>query len=109
MKMGAQAGFVVLVPLLAALSACGSVTVEQAELTCLRDAELAQRPRTNVAVGIGTGLGGRGTRGFGSVSVDLSGDYLMGRDPSQVYDRCVRNRSGQAPRRPLYDQPGWTG
>lgn len=92
-----------------ALAACGPVPVEQAELTCLRDAELAVRPRTNVAVGVGTGFGGGDTHGFGSVSVDLSGDYLMGRDPSQVYDRCVRRRSGQPPRAALAEQPGWTG
>lgn len=95
--------------LVGALAACGPVPVEQAELTCLRDAELTVRPRTNVAVGVGTGFGGGGTRGFGSVSVDLSGDYLAGRDPSQVYDRCVQRRSGQMPRRPLTEQPGWTG
>ncbi|TBN41904.1 hypothetical protein EYE42_05745 [Paracoccus subflavus] len=106
---GARAGSLVLMGLLAALSACGPVPVEQAELTCLRDARLAERPQTNVSLGVGTGIGGGGTRGFGSVSVDLSGDYLMGRDPSQVYDRCVQRRSGQMPRRPLYDQPGWTG
>ncbi|TBN52833.1 hypothetical protein EYF88_01090 [Paracoccus sediminis] len=105
--MRARAGHMALA-LIGIVAACGPVPVEQAELTCLRDAELAQRPRTNVAVGIGTGFDGD-TRGFGSVSVDLSGDYLMGRDPSQVYDRCVQRRSGQPPRRPLADQPGWTG
>ncbi|WEF23355.1 hypothetical protein [Paracoccus sp. S3-43] len=94
--------------LVGTMAACGPVPVEQAELTCLRDAELAVRPRTNVALGVGTGFGG-GTRGFGSVSVDLSGDYLAGRNPSQVYDRCVQRRSGQMPRRPLAEQPGWTG
>lgn len=105
--MRARAGLLVLSPLLAVLAACGPVPVGQAELTCLRDAELAVRPRTNVAVGIGAGSGG--TRGFGSVSVEMSGDYLRGHDPAQVYDRCVRSRSGQPPRRPLAEQPGWTG
>lgn len=105
--MRARAGHIALV-LAGTLAACGPVPVEQAEVTCLRDAELAVRPRTNVAVGVGTNFDGD-TRGFGSVSVDLSGDYLMGRDPSQVYDRCVQRRSGQPPRRPLTEQPGWTG
>ena len=105
--MGARAGHLALA-FVGTMAACGPVPVEQAELTCLRDAELAVRPRTNVAVGVGTGFDGN-TRGFGSVSVDLSGDYLMGRDPSLVYDRCVQRRSGQPPRRPLTDQPGWTG
>ena len=94
--------------LVGTLAACGPVPVEQAELTCLRDAELAVRPQTNVALGVGTDFDGD-TRGFGAVSVDLSGDYLMGRDPSDVYDRCVRRRSGQPPRQPLAEQPGWTG
>lgn len=107
--MGARAGHLALVVLAGALAACGPVPVDQAERTCLRDAQLAERPRTNVSLGVGTGLGGGGTRGFGSVSVDVSGDYLMGRDPSQVYDRCVQRRSGQPPRRPLQDQPGWAG
>lgn len=94
--------------LIGTLAACGPVPVEQAELTCLRDAELAVRPQTNVALGVGTGFDGD-THGFGSVSVDLSGDYLMRRDPAQVYNRCVQRRSGQPPRRPLAEQPGWTG
>lgn len=106
--MRARAGYAALL-LVGGVAACGPVPVRQAELTCLRDAELAVRPRTNVAVGLGTGIGGGSTRGFGSVSVDLSGDYLMGRDPSQVYDRCVRQRSGQPPSRPLAEQPGWVG
>lgn len=95
--------------LLAALAACGPVALEEAERSCLEDARLAAAPRTTVALGVGTGLGGGGTTGFGRVSVDLSGDYLMGRDPSQVYDRCVRRRSGRPPRQPLADQPGWAG
>lgn len=105
--MRARAGHMALA-LVGTLAACGPVPVEQAELTCLRDAELAVRPRTNVALGVGTGFDG-GTRGFGSLSVEMSGDYLRGRDPSLVYDRCVRQRSGQPPRRPLAEQPGWTG
>ncbi|WP_268942202.1 hypothetical protein [Paracoccus benzoatiresistens] len=99
---------VVLLPLLSALAACGPVPVEQAELTCLRDAELAVRPYTEVAVGVGSDFDGD-TDAFGAVSVELSGDYLRGRDPSEVYDRCVLRRSGQPPRRPLAEQPGWAG
>lgn len=93
--------------LIGTLAACGPVPVEQAERSCLRDAELAVRPQTDVTVGVGTGSGG--TRGFGSVSVELSGDYLRGRDPAQAYELCVQRRSGQPPRRPLAEQPGWAG
>lgn len=94
--------------LIGAMAACGPIPVERAERACLRDAELAVRPRTSVAVGIGAGPDG-GTRGFGNVSLEMSGDYLMGRDPAQVFDRCVQRRAGQPPRRPLAQQPGWTG
>lgn len=95
------------VPLLAVLAACGPVSVEQAEQTCLRDAQLAERPRGNVAVGVGSGSGG--TRGFGRVELEVTGDYLMNRDPSDVYNRCVLRRSGQIPQRGLAEQPGWRG
>lgn len=96
-----------LVPLLAVLSACGPVPVDQAERACLRDAELAQRPRGNVALGVGSGSGG--TQGFGRVELEVTSDYVMRRDPSDVFDRCVRRMSGQVPQRPLADQPGWRG
>ncbi len=96
-----------LVPLLAALSACGPIPVDQAERVCLRDADLARAPRTDVTVGIGTGSGG--TQSFGRIGMQISGDYIAGRDPAQVFDRCVMRRSGQMPQRGLADQPGWQG
>lgn len=97
-----------LLPLMLGLAACGPVPVEQAELTCLRDAEMAQRPRGEVALGVGSG-GRGGTSGYGSISLEMTSDYVMGRDPSEVYNRCVVNRSGQMPRRVLAEQPGWRG
>ncbi|WP_410216886.1 hypothetical protein [Paracoccus sp. (in: a-proteobacteria)] len=106
--MRAQATFLTLAPLLAVLVACGPIPVDQAEQVCLRDAELAQRPRGNVALGVGSGSGG-GTRSFGRIEVEMSGDYLMNRDPAQVFDRCVMSRSGQPPRQGLAQQPGWRG
>jgi hypothetical protein len=89
------------------LVACGPVPVAQAEQSCLRDARLAERPRGEVALGVGSGP--RGTSSFGRVTLDVSSDYLMGRDPALVFDRCVMNRSGQMPERPLSEQPGWRG
>ncbi|WP_376874733.1 hypothetical protein [Albirhodobacter sp. R86504] len=85
------------------LAACGPVPVEQAEEICLRDAELAAAPRGEVGVGIGSG-GARST-----IKLELSGDYLTGRDPSQVYARCVSNKSGQLPTRPLTSRTDWKG
>ena len=34
-------------------------------------------------------------------SVGITSDYLLGKDPYQVYDTCVRQKSGQGPIRPL--------
>ncbi|TJZ83738.1 hypothetical protein FA740_11610 [Paracoccus hibiscisoli] len=96
-----------LLPLIAVLAACGPVPVDQAERSCLRDAELAERPRGSVAMGIGSGSGG--TRGYGSVNLEIGSDYLRGRNPSDVFSSCVQRRSGQAPTRVLADQPGWRG
>jgi hypothetical protein len=90
------------------LAACGPVPVDQAERSCLRDAELAQRPRGEVAIGVGTG-GRSGTSTFGRVGIEMTSDYIMQRDPSEVFTRCVVNRSGQMPTRPLAAQPGWRG
>ena len=103
--MVARAYLLALLPLAAALSACGPVPVDQAERSCLRDARLAERPRGHAVVGVGGGSGG--SQGFGRVELEVSGDYLMRRDPSDVFARCVVARSGQAPTHPLDDQPGW--
>lgn len=100
--MIARAIFVGLLPVVAA---CGPVPVDQAERSCLRDAEMAERPRGSIAMSVGSGSGG--TRGFGSVELEISGDYIRGRDPSDVFNRCVQRRSGQMPERALVDQPGW--
>lgn len=105
---GRAAPALLLAPLLAGLVACGPVPVDRAERSCLRDAELAQRPRGEVTLGVGAGGGGF-NGGFGRVELDVSSDYLMGRDPSDVFNRCVLQRSGQMPTRALADQPGWYG
>lgn len=89
------------------LTACGPVPVDQAERSCLRDAHAAQGPRTQV--GVGVGVGGGEPRGYGGISFDVSGDYLVGRDPADAFARCVQRRSGQQPSVPLADQPGWQG
>lgn len=93
--------------LLAGLTACGPVPVDQAERSCLRNAELATKPRGEVAVGAFGGDGG--SRVGGQIELEISSDYVMGRDPSDVFNRCVVNKSGQTPTRVLADQPGWRG
>jgi len=59
--------------------------------------------------GTGVGSGSGGTRGYGSLELEISSDYIRGRDPSDVFNRCVLRRSGQMPVRVLADQPGWRG
>ncbi|RMC32483.1 hypothetical protein [Paracoccus alkanivorans] len=105
MRKGHCAFGLLLLPLLAA---CGPVPVDRAERSCLRDAELASRPRGEVAIGA-IGGGGGGTRAAGRVELEISSDYILGRDPSDVFNRCVLRKSGQLPTRVLADQPGWRG
>ena len=86
------------------LAACGPVSVQQAERDCFERARLAQQPRGMVKLG-GTSTG----KVAGGLELNVSSDYLLGKDPSAVFETCVMARSGQAPTRPLYDMPGWKG
>jgi hypothetical protein len=102
MRGGAQS--LVVPALLLGLTACAPIPVEQAERACLSDARDATGPRTEMGVGVGS----HGYRGS-YLQIGMSSDYIMGRDPSQVFQDCVRRRSGRMPRQPLYEQPGWGG
>ncbi len=88
--------------LAALVAACGPVPVDQAEAECFRQAQLASRPRGTLSLGLGSG----GAR-YAGAEVEISSDFLMQRDPSQVYAACVLRRSGQPPRMPLYARPDW--
>jgi hypothetical protein len=92
----------VLVLPFALLQACGPIPVAEAERQCLERARLAQQPRGEVSVGLNSA--GKTSAGF---EVNVSSDYIMGRDPSAVFDSCVMGRSGEMPSRPLSQQPGW--
>ncbi len=92
-----------LVPLLL-LPACGPLTVQQAERQCFERARLAAAPRG--VVGFGVGSDGRAGA---NVEINLSSDFLTGRDPSAVFDSCVYQKSGQPPSRPLSSFPEWKG
>lgn len=99
--MQPRAALLLVLPL--ALAACGPVPLAEAESTCFEEARLASAPRGHVAVGAGTG-------GLsGEVELRVSSAYLQGRDPAEVYETCVFRKSGQMPRRPLYDRPDWKG
>jgi hypothetical protein len=74
--------------------------LEQAERSCISDAQLAQHPRGEVAFGMGSG-----GRSGASISLGISSDYLQGRNPDDVFAACVHQRAGQAPTRPFSAMP----
>ena len=85
------------------VAACGPIPVQDAERQCLIRAHDATGPHGEVAVGISDG------KARGRVKLGITSDYLMGRDPSALYDQCVFQKSGQPPTRPLYSHPDWKG
>ncbi len=85
-----------ILPLL--LAACGPMSVQQAERECFDRARLAEKPRGMVTLG-GTSSG----KAVGGLELSVSSDYVLGKDPSAVYETCVMSKSGQAPTRPYYD------
>ncbi|WP_128253300.1 hypothetical protein [Falsirhodobacter deserti] len=90
--------------LLLALAACGPIPREEAEAACFRRAELAERPRGHVEIGMGSG-----GHTYTGVEINASSDFLMRRDPAAVYQTCVYQKSGEMPSRPLYERPDWRG
>ncbi|MCF8511149.1 MAG: hypothetical protein K9G43_06865 [Rhodobacteraceae bacterium] len=86
------------------LAACGPMPVDQAEKLCVEQANLASRPRGRIALGAGSGA-----RPVGALDVTISSDFILGRDPAQVFETCVKARSGKFPIRMLDDQPDWVG
>lgn len=91
----------VAVGLLAMVAACGPIPRDVAESQCFQQARLAKHPRGSVGLGVTS----NGPAATGEIT--LTSDFLMGKDPSAVYDACVYSRSGQPPSRPLYDRPDW--
>ncbi|WP_413874488.1 hypothetical protein [Albidovulum sp.] len=98
--MAARAAFL---PAIALVAACGPMSVERAEDACFEHARLAAHPRGMVAVGAGTG----GAKS--KLRLQVSSDWLQGKDPAALYNTCVHQKSGRMPRRPLYDRPDWKG
>ena len=88
--------------LLILLAACGPVSLQQAERACFDRARLAQQPRGSVGVGVNSN-----GKTSGVLELEVSSDFLQGRDPSAVYDQCVMQRSGMPPSQPLYARPDW--
>jgi hypothetical protein len=78
------------------LSACGPVSPERAARMCEERARAATGPTGEIGIGINSDGKTRG-----SVEIGVTSDYLRGRDPYQVYEDCVRQKTGQGPIRPL--------
>lgn len=85
-------------------AACGPMTLAEAERQCVERARLAQQPRG--AVTVGASSDGRTSAGL---ELQVSSDFLTGKDPSAVYETCVMAKTGQPPSRPLYARPDWRG
>ncbi|PCD77957.1 hypothetical protein [Pseudothioclava arenosa] len=80
------------------LAACGPIPVHEAERICAQ--QVLNKPLSGEAkVGIN-----QDGHAITDIDMTLSLDALMGRDPNEVYSRCVYNRSGQLPTRPLYSR-----
>ena len=81
---------------LAALAACGPVSPELAAKQCEERARAATGPTGSIGIGVNN-KGDTRAR----ASIGITSDYLYGRDPYEVYDSCVRRKTGQGPIRPL--------
>ena len=86
------------------LIACGPISVAEAERQCCERARLAQQPRGEAVIGV---TSDRGV--VGGLSLEISSDYVQGRDPSVVYETCVVSKTGAPPSRPLTARPDWQG
>ena len=84
-------------PLFVLLCACAPQPIlpERAAEICEDRARAAQAPTGRVTLGTSSSNGG-----FGGVAVGVSTDFIAGRDPVQVYEDCVFERTGAAPIRP---------
>lgn len=78
------------------LVACGPISPERAADQCEDRAREAAGPTGKIGVGINSD--GNVTN---SIEIGITSDFLTGKDPEQVYVDCVRQKTGQAPIRPL--------
>jgi len=85
------------------LAACAPVPVEVAERQCL--AQVRSEAPISGEVGMGATSDGFRTRTKVDVNIGLGGTY----DPSARFDRCVYQKSGRMPTRPLYARTDWKG
>lgn len=77
-------------------AACTPITPEQAADRCEERARAAQGPEIGLVMGVNSDEGA-----FGSASIGISADAIMGRDPIAIYESCVMNLTGELPIRPV--------
>jgi hypothetical protein len=79
------------------VAACAPVPVDPEEVAqrCEERARAAQGPTGSVTVGVNS----RSGPSVGA-AIGVTGDFLAGRDPMQVYVSCVMQQTGQPPIRP---------
>ena len=65
---------------------------ERVAQLCEERARAAQGPTGRVAIGTNSNSGP-----FSSVELGLSSDFILQRDPNDVYAECVQRRTGEAP------------
>ena len=78
------------------LAGCGPMSPERAADMCEERARAANGPTGEIGVGYSSNKGA-----VGSLEIGITSDYLRGRDPYDVYESCVRQKTGQGPIRPL--------
>ncbi len=86
------------------LAACGPISLAEAERQCFDRARLAQQPRGEAVIGVTSDSGV-----VGGLSLEITSDYVQGRDPAEVYETCVVSKTGGPPSQPLYARPDWQG
>jgi len=84
-----------LLPVLVAACEPVPMSPQLAADICEEQARAAQGPTTDITIGVNSEDGP-----FTSAAIGISGDFVAGRDPLEVYDTCVFRRTGQAPIRP---------
>lgn len=89
-----------LIALAVVVTACGPVSPELAARQCEERARAATGPTGTIEIGASSDGKARG--GF---EIGITSDAIRGRDPYEVYDSCVRAKSGQGPIRPLVLEP----
>ena len=85
------------------LAGCSSepVSVQQATALCMEPARKAGGPTGSFGFGVDSESGLQ-TR----ISIELTDDYLAGRDPDEVFEECVIKRSGSKPEQSYSDLVG---